>query len=214
MNYQQVTTRAGTRDASFAHATVQAATEAGLIIHGASGVTTASIAVGCLVEPQVGDRVLVSDDGEMCFVLTVLRRSSPDRTIEVPGQLILSADSVTVSGRTRVDLGSSGSLGVGASSMALTSDELSIRSARVNVSGREANVHFRTARLVATGIETVSDRIIQCARNVVRKIEESETTYVRNLIQTVRENYFSRSKRTSITARKDVQVDGERIHMG
>lgn len=196
------------------HATVKAVTEAGLIVHGCSGVTTARTAFGCLVAPQAGDHVLVSRDRDACFVLTVLERASSDKTIAVAGTLALSARSLTLHGRDDARLSSGDSTAVSGRSVGLVGEALTARGQQISVSGEQATGQFNSAKLVATTMESVVDRVVQYARQLVRKIEETEATSARTLIQTVRENYFSRSKRTSITARKDVQVDAERIHMG
>lgn len=196
------------------HATVKAVTEAGLIVHSSSGVTTAQAAFGCLVSPEAGDQVLVSRDRNTCFVLTVLERESSDKTIAVSGTLSLFAQALTLHGRDNARLSSSETSAVSGRSVGLVGDELTARGRRLSMSGEQATGQFTSAKLVATTMESVVDRVVQYARQVVRKIEETEATSVRNLIQSVRENYLSRSKRTSITARKDVQVDAERIHMG
>lgn len=196
------------------HATVKAATEAGLIVHSVAGVATAQVAVGCLVEPEAGDQVLVSHGGGQCFVLTVLARSSASRAINVSGDLSVTADNVRIAARQDTAIVGASSAHVAARRFSVTSDETAVRSKHLDVSGEEGHAHFARVRLLATGIETIADRVVQSARQVVRKVEETEATTVRNLIQTVRDNYLSRSKRTSITARNDVQVDAERIHMG
>jgi hypothetical protein len=48
----------------------------------------------------------------------------------------------------------------------------------------------------------------------MRIVEGVETLSIGNLIQHIRQNYTSHSHQTVITARKDMRIDGERIHMG
>jgi hypothetical protein len=67
---------------------------------------------------------------------------------------------------------------------------------------------------VATALEVVAERVVHCARQVVRRVEDIETLQVGNLVQRVRENFITRSKRASVTASGDMHIDGERIHMG
>jgi len=196
------------------HATVKAATEVGLIVHSAAGVTTAQVAVGCLVEPQAGDQVLLSNGGGQSFVLTVLARSSADRSINVSGSLSVTAKTLRIAAREDAAIAAGNRTHIVSSRFDVTSDEATVRSERLKVSAEEGHAYFAHARFVATAIETITERVVESARQVMRKIEETESISVGNLIQTVRENYLSRSKRTSITARNDVQVDAERIHMG
>lgn len=196
------------------HATVKACTDAGLIVHGPAGVATAQAAVGCLVEPIAGDRVLISRGGDECFVLTVLARDSSRRSINVAGELSVTAGNLHLHGHQGTTVDSDTRLRMRSPKVAVTSGETEVHGRRVSVSGEEGHAHFRDTRLVASAIEVVGDRIAQCARQVVRRVEEVETLHVGNLVQRVRENLVSRSKRASITASKDVHVDGERIHMG
>lgn len=199
---------------SLEHATVKACTEAGLIVHGPGGVATAQTAVGCLIEPMAGDRVLLSRSGDECFVLTVLARTGDKRQINIAGDLSISAERLHVLGREEACIDSSEHLQMRSSRIAVVSGEAEIHGQRITVSAEEGHAHFRTTRLVASAIEIVGDRIAQCARQVVRRVEDVETLHVGNLVQRVRENLLSRSKRTSMTASKDVHIDGERIHMG
>lgn len=196
------------------HATVKACTDGGLIVHGAIGVVTAQAAVGCLIQPVVGDRVLISRNAEECFVLTVLARNSRERSIDVPGDLSVTADHLYLCGRHEAAVDSHERLRLRTPRLAVTAGDTDVQGQSINVCGEQAQATFGDARLVATAVEIVSDRIAHCARQVVRRVEEVETLHVGNLVQRVRENLISRSKRTSITASKDVHVDGERIHMG
>jgi hypothetical protein len=200
--------------AQLEHATVKACTDAGLIIHGPAGVATAQVAVGCLLEPMAGDRVLVTQTGEERFVLTVLARASEARTIRVPGHLAIQARELSLRGDHDVALASGGSLGLSSPRLKIHGQDTRIQGRNMAVTAEHGEAHFAGVRLVADRIETIGDRIVQCARQVVRRVEEVETLHVGNLIQRVRENLLSRSKRASITASKDVHIDGERIHMG
>ncbi len=207
-------TQIDTGGARMEHATVKACTDAGLIIHGPAGVATAQIAVGCLVEPAAGDRVLVSREAKECYVLSVLARDSTNRQINIPGSLSVRAERLDLHGSEGMGLRGDNRVDVQTQELAVASGRTELNSDEFTASGTQAHAHFRRASLTASVIEVVSDRLVQCARQAVRRIEEVETLHVGNLVQRVRENLISRSKRTSMTASKDVHVDGERIHMG
>lgn len=196
------------------HATIQAETAAGWIVHGPEGVRAAQVAAGCLVAPHVGDRVLVTRAGAECYVLTILSRESRDRELRVNGELAVSAKRLRLSGDEDVALKGGHKVGLHGHRIALTSDETAVCGRRVEVTADEGRAQFRKVQLVASSLETCADRIGQFARTVIRRVEEVETTQIGNLVQNIRESLISRSKRTSMTARKDVHVDGERIHMG
>lgn len=189
----------GTGNPDLEHATVKAITDAGLIVHGSRGVTTARTAVSCLVDPAAGDLVLLSRTVGDCFVLAVLERTDDSRRISVPGRLAISADELSLQGHQRT---------------AIESEHTTVCARELNVSGERAQARFRETRLIADAIEVVGDRIAQSARRVIRRVEEVETLNVGNLVQRIRANLVSRSKRASITASGDIHVDGKRIHMG
>lgn len=200
--------------AEMEHATVKACTDAGLIIHGPNGVSTGQVATGCLIEPMAGDRVLVSRSEDECFILAVLARTSDERTINAPGRLTVRAQHLDLRGEAGSVLASHGSTEISGRQFKLRSTEARVHAGRMSVIADSGEARISAVRLIADRIETVSDRIAQCARQVIRRVEEVESLQAGNVIQRIRENLFSRSKRVSLTASKDVHVDGERIHMG
>ncbi len=200
--------------AAFEHATVQAVTEDATIVHGPQGVTSAAIAVGCWVAPEPGDRVLLSRFAGECFVLSVLARESSARQLRVGGRLTVSAGELELSGDQGVRVASAEGLRLRGHRVDVAGIDTDIRSRGLRVTGEECNVQLQRARLITRSLESLGERVVQCARTFTRRVEETETLHVGTLIQRIRENWLSRSKRTSITARSDVQIDGERIHMG
>lgn len=201
-------------DAGLEHATVKASTEAGVIVHGVNGVATAWTSLGCLIEPQAGDRVLVSRQRGERFVIAVLAREQQQCTIRVPGDLAIESDRLTLRGRTRLDASGHSQLGLWSPKVSVTGSRTELTSDTVSLTGDEAQVTTRRARLSTSALDVCADRIVQAARQVMRRVEDVEVLHMGSLIQRIRETLISRSKRTSVTARHDVHIDGERIHMG
>jgi hypothetical protein len=61
---------------------------------------------------------------------------------------------------------------------------------------------------------SVARQVNQKTDILVRWVEQVETLNIGNLIQNVRKNYTSHSDQAVITAKKDMLINGERIHMG
>lgn len=197
------------------HATVKAITPAGLIIHGSFGVASARKAAGCLLEPEVGDRVLASYTGAESYILMVLKRAhgTPAR-LDVSGELEIGADLLSLSGRAETRINGAERLHLSGQKVATVGDVAEFSARRVSVAGEEGHAVFRDARLSSRKVEVVAERVAQVAQQVIRRVEEVETLSIGNLVQRVRENWLVRSKRTSVTASGDMHIDGERIHMG
>jgi len=215
MEDQDLLNNVGRAGAVFEHATVKAKTDAGVIVHGPRGVVAALPAVSCLVAPEVGDRVLVTRQDGQSFVLGVLVRATEGAvSIAVSGEMELTADQLVIRGRETARISASERMDLGSDRLGMLARTTRIDTGQFNLSGQEAKVNVNRAQVVAGAIEACMDRLTQHARQITRRIRETEVVNVGNLVQRIRDNFVCRSKRTSLTARKDVHVDGERIHMG
>jgi len=201
-------------EATFEHASVQAVTDAGVIIHAPSGVAGAQIAAGCLLTPAPGDRVLVSRSGTERFVLTVLTRQTGEAELSFDGDLRIRARNLALAGREATSVESGHEIGLRAPRVAVTAGAAELATGRLGVTGQAAHVQFRHARVLVTALESIGDRVVQSVRQLVRHVQDTESVQSGNLIQRVRDTYLMRSRRTSLTSRKDTHIDGERIHMG
>ena len=60
----------------------------------------------------------------------------------------------------------------------------------------------------------VTDRLTQRIKNSFKTVEGLDQQTSLNFLQTIGKTLSIRSRDAVITARKDVKIDGERIHMG
>jgi len=58
------------------------------------------------------------------------------------------------------------------------------------------------------------DRVFQKSDQVMRWVETIETLNIGNWVQNIKHTLNSRAQHQIITAKSDVRVDAERIHMG
>ena len=204
----------GHAQAVIEHARVQAVTSAGLVLQANGSIRTARVAAGCLLEPGSGDLVLMSRQGQNCFVLTVLEQAAQEGRIRYPGALSIDTDQLVLRGRQRVHVVSEDRVQTDAPNMAMTGGSALLQWRRLDVTAEEGVARIHRARLISGVAEIFGKRIFQCARQVIRRVEDVETLHVGQLVQHIRKGITTRAHRVSLTSRKDMQVKGERIHMG
>jgi hypothetical protein len=187
---------------------VKSVTADSTLVETRDGVLNAEVAFSCLVAPVRGDSVLISRSKRDCHILSILKRScGKNMTIQFSGNVNLNAMQGTfevMSKEARLE----------SPSVEMASVDTDIVAKRINATSDEIKFNFNHGDIFAKSIHTTADRILQCAKTVVRNVEGIETLNVGNMIQKVRKFFNVQSQYSSITAKKDIQIDGERIHMG
>ena len=204
-------------ECSLLHAVVKGVSKESFMIDTGSGVVNSRAAFSCLVAPQVGDTVLVNHSASDYYLLAVLDRpSGQDMTLAFPadvkfhvtnGQFDLLATkdiNLMTTAKTRM---LSGDVDISAATMDVNTGKLTTRT-------QEVESYSQNVKLHTHALSTVAKQISQKTDILIRWVENVETLNIGNLIQNVRKNYTSHSNQAVITAKKDVRIDGERIHMG
>lgn len=174
------------------------------------GELCAKKAVGCLINPAPGDKVLLSmDDQPSVWVLSVLERlSSSPQLIELEGDAVL---------RTK-----SGSLTIAAD------NELNCISQKTTLHTGEAEVtamttsftaHLFTSNVarvkrVAEYVDDISIEFNQRVKNYFRFTEKHEECQAGSRRQLTEETTTIHSKNTTIVSEENVKIDGKLVHMG
>ncbi|MGB1111309.1 MAG: DUF3540 domain-containing protein [Gammaproteobacteria bacterium] len=157
-------------------------------------VFTARRAADCLLEPEPGDRVLIVSLGRTSYILSVLERANPAAgTISLEGDMHLLSRSGDVT---------------------LSGSAVELRGETLKATGATLESRIGTVRHTGDRVEAIFETLIQRCRNAMRWVEDTEMASMGNVIQQVRKMLNLRSENAIITARKDIKVDGERIHMG
>ena len=116
----------------------------------------------------------------------------------------------------------------GASAMQLDGDRARLTSAHVSVAAERADVKVTDANLVAKTLRTVAyrileradrvertaDRVVERAREAFREIEELDQTKAGRLRLVAETALSLLGRSTTVKAREDVKVQGEKIHLG
>ena len=164
--------------------------------------------ISCLVMPRVGDYAACLSDGKRLFISEVLERTPDHEKIEIQSDrpFQVSAPEISV---------------MGAEQLVLTSREgelnfhkLSLRALKLEATAENATTAIKSLTHVGKVIKTtISDMLLRAATSL-RIIDgadhqRAEETHI------IAEKFLSvRGELTSVAAKKDVKIDGKRVHIG
>lgn len=180
------------------------------------GPRVAPLAPSCLLQPEVGDRILVVEGSRESYVLDVVRRASdkPAR-VSVEGDLDLA-----VGGRLRMvakeglDLVSQRAVRLLGRSFDLRAEEGEVAIERLAILGRELVASSRAAKFVTDACESVVGQLRQHVTYSYRTVEESEQLRAKRIDYRTQEEISMRAKHAFVHAADLVKVTGAQIHMG
>lgn len=199
-------------------ASVRAISQDGILVDEGGVTRLVRQATSCLVEPEVGDLVLLSvptnDAGG--YLLAVLERKGNHTKLAVPGDLELAAPRgrVRVSGEAGVELATGKTL-------ELRSDELRVQARVGRLFFEECAAIIRSAfasltRLTHVGevLDLLVDRVTQRSKQSIRAIEGTDHTQAENVDIKASNDIHVHSTRTVMQGREIVKLDGGQIHLG
>jgi hypothetical protein len=188
------------------------------VVRGQEGTYRASRAVSCLVEPEIGDRVLVSAVGDdEAYVLAVLRRDADEApTIAVDGDLRVRL----ASGRFEI-AAQEGVVLASGKDVSVVSDEVRVnaRTGHVVVEqlamiGARVRAEIDGLKIAAKTIDQVAERVLQRVKRAYRFVEEAEQVRAETLDYAADKSLSLRGENALVTAQELVKVDGSQIHVG
>lgn len=201
---------------SYEIAEVTSVSPGALRVRAAAGDYAARRAASCLLEPCVGDRVaLLSSPRGECWVLAVLERAEPASVaaLSVDGDLALRGATVSIAGAQGVSLTgptvrvATGALEVAAAQGRAVLDALSLLAGSTDVeTGR--------ARLTASTLDVVAERVHTRAKRVMRFVEEIEQLRAGGIDAVARNLLNLRGKTAVVTAEEVAKIDGAQVLIG
>ncbi|MBF0469874.1 MAG: DUF3540 domain-containing protein [Gammaproteobacteria bacterium] len=177
------------------------------LLHGTAH--TATVATSCLVQPIVGDKVLLWQDSEECFIIQILKRESNHVTTEISchGPLSIKSDA-------QLNLSAADEIGLQSQQIHLCSHREQHVANHFLFTGREAKVFLSRIDLSAERVVCRIKSLMQSLVDSVRTVKRLESVTASKLIQRASELFSVDSRRVLIGAKKEVRIDGEKIHMG
>lgn len=175
-------------------------------------------AASCLLEPALDDSVLLSfNPGGRAYVLAVLERPvEAAAVINFPGDVELRADKgqLRMAARDGMDFAATGEISLLSASYSLNTLRANLQFSELTASGGICTAQVEKLKLLARAVDSVVERIMLRATNSYRVVAETEHARCGALHYLVDKVLSLRSKHSVMTARGEMKIDGERIHMG
>ncbi len=173
-------------------------------------------ATSCLVEPVIGDRVLVADGGGEAFVLAVLERDpGVVTTLATDGDLELAPrGKLVVTAPTGIHLATARDMTLSATTLEAVADEANLVWKVIRVASRTLDAQIARVDVSAEESTTLIGRVFSKAKRVFRIVEETETLRTRQLDVVAETNLRMHGDTTLVTATDLVKIDGKQIQLG
>ena len=174
--------------------------------------------VSCLLEPVLGDTVLLSQTASgKCYILSILEREE-----QRPASLVFDGDVDLKARQGRLRLAAQEGIDlVSAQDTALTSGQLSVNAlqAEVNIQqlsffGNFLQGQIQKIKLIGQACDSFFERVSQRVKRCYRRVEELEQLTAGQLNYRVKKLMSLRGKYSVLTAEEDVRIDGDKILMG
>ncbi len=174
-------------------------------------------AAGCLLDPCVGDTVLLGSSEDAHWVLTVLERDATRSSeITVEGDLRLRAahGKIAIVAQDGIDLISPGTT-------SLVSNQVEVRARSVNalVDGLELvggwmRTEVERVKVFAQSLDQVVDRFSQRSKRSYREVSDFDQLKAGSAHHRVDKTLRVHAGDAAITADGIVKLDGKQIHVG
>ena len=201
------------------YATVESSNGDDLIVQTPTGRTRARKATSCLLVPEAGDQVLISEDNfGRSYVLSVLERLD-DRTgnqisLKGPTRLEVTDGDLTLTAESGLGLASPARIALTASELDINASRAQIGIEETHLAGKSLSASIEQIRTVARSMDSFIKNWVQrmssCFR-YVREIDETQTATARQLV----EGTLTVQTGNSVhMAEGHVKIDAEQIHLG
>jgi len=186
-------------------------------VRSALGEVEARRAASCLLEPELGDEVLVVHHERGTHVLSVLERDEEaPAKLTTEGDLHISAASgrISVNARDGVDVVTPGETVIASGTARVSAAKADVVLGALAFVGDHLTAHVDRIKTVAQSVETVSDRLVQRLQRAYRFIARSETVRTEYMDIEARAAFHVKSEATVVHSAGLTKLDGSQIHLG
>jgi len=181
------------------------------------GEVEARRAASCLLEPALGDEVLVVHHEKGSHVLAVLERNGEETPrISAEGDLEIAAPGgkVIVSGGEGVSVITPGEAEIAANRTRVTSQHAELVIDALSYVGDRVTAQVDRIKTVAQSVESIAGRWVQRLDRAYRFIARSESVRAEYLDFEARSAFHVKSKTTLVNSEGLTKLDGSQIHLG
>jgi hypothetical protein len=183
-----------------------------------SGTYEARQAVSCLVTPQQKDKVLMMGHfSEGLYILAVLEREAGQKqTLSFQGDVDLTVKGgrLTIAADQEMRFSSARDIDLASPELNVHSLQSEVHIHRLIFSGNFWLGQVDKIKLIVSAFDTLIERLTQRVKRSYRTVEELDHLKAGRLDYVVDKLLSLRAKYSMLTAKEDVKIDAERIHMG
>jgi hypothetical protein len=183
-----------------------------------TGECQANRATSCLLEPAVGDVVLLAlvSTGPV-YVLAVLEREpGAPATIAMDGNLEvkLPAGALGLAAQDGVRLVSGKDVSVVCGEIGVNAVDGRVALRRLSFVGDFLSAELERVKVFAGTLDSVLDRLSQKVKRSYRVVEETDHLRAERIDHAAKKSLSLRAESAHITAEELVKIDGDQIHLG
>lgn len=198
-------------------ATVIGVSGASIRVRSSLGEAEARRAASCLLEPAMGDEVLVVYHARGAHVLAVLERDTetPAR-LSTEGDLEIGAPSghVSLHARDGIHLATPGDATIAANTARVSAKSGELVIDALTYLGAELTAKVDRVKTVATSVESIAGRWVQRLDRAYRFIARSEAVRAEYLDYEARAAFHVKAETTLVNSGGLTKIDGSQIHLG
>lgn len=179
---------------------------------------SAALAPSCLVLPTVGDTVMLAIASPASrYVLAVLARASEGPTVlATPGALHLAPGTgdLVLNTQESLVLRAGETALLTAPAVQMVGGDATVRMRSLLGEIEETDLKLGRLRLFAQQVHSVAGHLVQKLKTALRLVDETDRTEAGAIEQSASGVMSQRGRVVFTSAREDVRIDGERIHIG
>lgn len=192
---------------------VQAGQRWGVV--GAMGSRFAPLAASCLLQPQVGDVVLLTLDEQQAYILAVLERSGQTAQLHLPADTVVrSAGSVRVQAGGALHLQAAQAVVLQGADMAVQAEQYLLQARHVHLAGQSLHSYF-AQRQEYSGQRQQHDGQcqLQAGQRVTRVAGHDDYAAASQRL-VIERDWRVRARSVELRGAQRVVVDGQQVHLG
>ena len=174
-------------------------------------------ALSCLVEPQVGDEVIISGpDHDRVYLIAVVSRSSDAPiAIKMQGDLAISSTTGSVSLHSATDtrISSDATLTLNSAHYEQANDTAKLTIGQMSYAGETMEATVGKTTLFSSMVNFMADRINSVARLCFRHIKEVDHVRAQTIDYEAEKLTRVHGGYTTLTAQDVMKINGDQIHM-
>jgi len=184
------------------------------------GTVTALAAVGCLVRPRTGDRVLLSIDTDgAAYVLSVLERADGPKgatRLVFDGDVDIHAQggALSLTADRDVTLAAEDALALASKRVSIHAGVGEVMIERLSVAGKVLQSTIKRIRTVAFNVDQTVRRLTQRLQDSFRYVEEQDEVQCGNARYLVEDSLTVQSRNAVHMAEEVVTINAEQVHLG